>query len=89
MRQCGPTQRVQRFLLSLLQPATLEKYDQALGMLEGMCQEYQVTFDELDEEAQDYFLCECLLDLHDREHPLQSGRLLIAAAQKIYGGRRK
>lgn len=77
------------FLFGLLQPASQQRYREALGALNAYCAALHVPFYVASEETQDYILCDCILDLHDEGYSVQFMRTMVAAAQKHYGGRRR
>ena len=87
--QFGPSPRVANFLLSLLQPATQQRYATALNAFNEYVNERKLPFSSLTEEQQDYALCDYVMDAMDAETSLQYCTDLVAALQKQYGGRRR
>lgn len=79
------------YLFSMLHAGTQARYRQGLEFLAYALAERQVRgFFHLDEEAQDYMLCDIILEAVE-EHVLsvQQARDLVAAVQKRFLGRRK
>ena len=86
----GPSDRVGAFLASLLQPGTVQRYDRALGELHQYCSAHGFEFKDFDVEAQDYVLCDCVLELVEEGRlTVQECRNMVAGTQKLYCGRRK
>ena len=74
--------RVQAFLLSSLAASTQKKYEVALAFLALKCEDEEVEFNGLDEEEQDWFLAEFILDGHlGADKKWQYSELLSALAR--------
>ena len=85
----GPPSRWQAFLMNLLGAGTQLRYRAATSMFDEYCKDLGVNFAVLNEEKQDYLLADAVLEFTDRGSPVPSMRVLVAALQKLYGGRRR
>ncbi|CAE8606123.1 unnamed protein product [Polarella glacialis] len=88
----GPTRRLAIFLFGLLQPQTQTRYLSAIAAFMEHCSAIGVSFYDLTEESQDFFLADWLLlsvDDPERAPTLQYQVDLLAGLRKMYAGRRK
>jgi hypothetical protein len=86
----GPSERVRAFVEGLLKPATQERYKAALSLFDEYCSEEDVRFGELDEESQDFFLADFVLEQCENETMTLQGTIdLVAGLQKRFLGRRR
>ena len=89
LQRYGPSPRMAAFLLSLLKPATQQRYTRAVDEFSRWTQAVGIDFNLLDEESQDFVLCDYILDAMDAERSPQACADLVAGLQKQYGSRRK
>ena len=89
VRAFGPSPRLAAFLLSLLKPASQNRYVAALQTFQDWLRSLSLEFGELSEESQDFLLCDYVLDCMGREFSPQHCTDLVAAIQKQYAGRRR
>eukprot|EP00435_Cladocopium_sp_Y103_P020181 s49_g4.t3 len=76
--------RVQRFLLNTLKPTTIEKYIAALRHLNNDLAEIGRTWHDMNEEEQDSFLAEWVLDGFEMGGSKNEYSWALSALQKIY-----
>jgi integrase len=87
----GPSERLASFLLTLLKPATVERYRTARAYFDERLEQCNISWYQYAEEQQDFVLADMLLDFRDEDDTfsISFGTDLIASLQKFYGGRRR
>ena len=80
--------RVGEYLLSLLTAATVHRYGVAVDRFDGWCRERSLDWEALNEEEQDFYVADFVLDLMDDEESIRVGRDAISGLQRRWPRRR-